>query len=162
MKILYLHQYFKFPHESGGTRSFDLATSFIKLGHQVEVISSTSDANYKTSKNWFKVNLNGLTVHYIYLPYNNKLNYFQRTIIFLKFLWLSTFKVISIKCDVILSTSTPLTIGVPALIKKFFHKTPFIFETRDIWPEAVIAIGAINNNMIKNFIFFRVYNLQEC
>lgn len=161
MKILYLHQYFKFPHEPGGTRSFDLATSFIKLGHQVEVISSTSDASYKTSKNWFKVSLNGLTVHYIYLPYNNNLNYFHRTIVFLKFLWLSTFKVISIKCDLILSTSTPLTIGIPALIKKFFHKTNFIFETRDIWPEAVIAIGAINNNIIKKILYFLEYIIYK-
>ena len=54
----------------------------------------------------------------------------------------------------VLATSTPLTIGVPALLKKWIHKTPFIFEVRDVWPEAVIAIGAINNKIIKNVLYF--------
>ena len=52
MKIIYLHQYFKFPSESGGTRSFDLASGFIESGHDVEMITSTSDEKYKTSKRW--------------------------------------------------------------------------------------------------------------
>ena len=58
------------------------------------------------------------------------------------------------KGDMILATSTPLTIGIPALVKKWIHKTPFIFEARDIWPEAVIAIGAIKNIFIKKILFF--------
>ena len=53
-----------------------------------------------------------------------------------------------------MATSTPLTIGIPALIKKWIHKTPFIFETRDIWPEAVIAIGAIKNKIVKQILYF--------
>ena len=50
MKIIYLHQYFRFPNESGGTRSFDLATGFIKFGHNVEVLTLTSELSYKTDK----------------------------------------------------------------------------------------------------------------
>ena len=55
MKIIYLHQYFKLPSESGGTRSFDLARGFIKLGHKVEMITSTSDIKFKTKKRWSKI-----------------------------------------------------------------------------------------------------------
>lgn len=58
------------------------------------------------------------------------------------------------KGDLVLATSTPLTIGIPALFKKWIQKTPFIFETRDVWPEAVIAIGAINNTIIKKVLYF--------
>ena len=53
-----------------------------------------------------------------------------------------------------MATSTPLTIGIPAIIKKWVHKTPFIFEARDIWPEAVIAIGAIKNKILQKILFF--------
>ena len=60
MKIIYLHQYFKFPDESGGTRSFDLASGFIDLGHQVEMLTSTSDVKLKSNKRWFKIEKNGL------------------------------------------------------------------------------------------------------
>ena len=154
MKIIYLHQYFKFPSESGGTRSFDLASGFIESGHDVEMITSTSDEKHKTSKRWSKTIKNGLVVHYVYLPYSNEMSYMRRSVVFFKFLWLSTFKLLSLKGDLVLATSTPLTIGIPALIKKWLHKTPYIFETRDIWPEVVIAIGAINNKIIHYLLYF--------
>ena len=154
MKIIYLHQYFKFPNESGGTRSYDLATGFLNSGHHVEMISSTSDVKYKTSNRWSEVNKNGLLVHYVYLPYANEMSYLRRSIVFFKFLWFSTFKLLSLKGDLVLSTSTPLTIGIPALVKKWIHKTPFIFETRDIWPEVVIAIGAVQNKIFQRLLYF--------
>ena len=61
MKIIYLHQYFKFPNESGGTRSFDLATRFLESGHNVEMITSTPDASYKTSNRWSKIKKKGIS-----------------------------------------------------------------------------------------------------
>tara|TARA_B100000963_G_C22626127_1_gene672481 strand:+ start:2065 stop:3282 length:1218 start_codon:yes stop_codon:yes gene_type:complete len=154
MKIIYLHQYFKFPNESGGTRSYDLACGFFKSGHEIEVITATSDQKLRTNKRWHKVQKDDLVVHYIYLPYTNNMSYFHRSIVFIKFLWFSVLKILSMKGDIILATSTPLTIGIPALVKKWIHKTPFIFEARDIWPEAVIAIGAIKNIFIKKILFF--------
>ena len=154
MKIIYLHQYFKFPDESGGTRSFDLSIGFLDIGHHIEVITSTSDESYKKAKGWSKIKKNGLVIHYIYLPYGNDMTYLQRSFVFLKFLFLSTLKLMSLKGDLVLATSTPLTIGIPAIIKRWIHKTPFIFEARDIWPEAVIAIGVIKNKILQKILFF--------
>lgn len=154
MRIIYLHQYFKFPSESGGTRSYDLATGFVANGYEVEVLTTTSDSNLKSNKRWSSIQKDGLTVHNIYLPYGNHLSYFQRAVVFFQFLWYSTFKLLSIKCDVVLATSTPLTIGIPALIKKWRHGTPFVFEARDVWPEAVIAIGAIKNKAMQKLLYF--------
>ncbi len=156
MRIIYLHQYFKLPSESGGTRSYDLANGFLDLGHQIEIVTSTSDLKYKSGKRWKKIEKNGLLIHYIYLPYTNDLNYFKRLIVFTKFLFSSSLKLLSLKGDLTLATSTPLTIGVPALLKKWIHKTPFIFEVRDVWPEVVIAIGAV-----KNKIFIRALYILE-
>ena len=153
MKIIYLHQYFKFPNESGGTRSFDLATGFLGLGHHVEILTSTSDLRHKTGKRWSKIEKNGLVVHYTYLNYGNDMTYYQRLTVFFQFLWFSSLKLLSLKGDVVLATSTPLTIGIPALIKKWIHKTPFIFQTRDIWPEAAIAIGAVNNKILQKILY---------
>lgn len=153
MKILYLHQYFKFPNESGGTRSYDLATSFVKQGHQVVVITATSDEKYKTNKCWCTEEREGMEIHWIFLPYGNDLSYLQRSLVFFKFLWFSSFRLLKIKADLVLATSTPLTIGVPALIKKWFGKTPFVFEVRDVWPEAVIAIGAVKNKWMQKLLY---------
>ena len=154
MKIIYLHQYFRFPNESGGTRSFDLAIGFLRSGCQVEVLTSTSDTSYKTNKRWIRTEKNGIIVHYIYLNYRNDMTYLQRSILFFQFLFFSTLKLLSLKGDLVLATSTPLTIGIPALIKKWIHKIPFIFEARDIWPEAAIAIGAVKNKFLQQTFFF--------
>ncbi len=154
MKIIYLHQYFKLPNESGGTRSYDLACGFLKLGYEIEIITSTSDPKFKTNKRWHKTEIDGLAVNYIFLPYSNDMPYLYRSIVFLKFLFFSITKILSIKGDLVLATSTPLTVGIPALIKKWIQKTPFIFETRDIWPEAVIAVGAIKNIIIQKALYF--------
>ena len=154
MKILYLHQYFKFPNETGGTRSYDLAHSFIANGHSVEVITSTSNPIFKHNKKWITIDKDNLRVHYIYLPYSNELPNWKRIIVFYRFLYNSTHKLLSLEGDIVLATSTPLTIGIPALLKKWINKTPYIFEVRDVWPEAVIAIGAIKNSFLKKALHF--------
>ena len=118
MKIIYLHQYFKFPNESGATRSFDIANGLLNLGHRIEIITSTPELKYRTKNRWTKINKNGLIVNYIFLPYSNNMSYLKRSYIFLKFVWFSIIKLLSIKTDLVLATSTPLTIGIPAIMKK--------------------------------------------
>jgi glycosyltransferase involved in cell wall biosynthesis len=87
--------------------------------------------------------------------------YLNRVIVFLKFAWFSSFKLLSLKSDIVLATSTPLTIGIPALIKKWFHKTPYIFEVRDLWPEAPIAVGVIKNKFFKKILFWFEYLIYK-
>lgn len=153
MIIVYLHQYFLFPDEMGATRSYDLAKSFFDTGHPVIVITSTSNPIHRTKKRWSVVEKDGLSVHYLYLPYDNRMSYGKRMIVFVQFIYFASLKLINLDCDILLATSTPLTIGIPALIKKWKHKTPFIFEVRDVWPEAVIAIGAIRNKFAQNLLY---------
>ena len=153
MKIIYLNQYFNFKDEPGSIRSFGLASGFVKLGHKVEILTSTSNKSYQTRNRWTIVEKNGLKIYYLYLPYNNSMTYFQRTIVFTKFFLFCTFKLLSLKGDLVLASSTPITIGIPALINKWIKKTPFIFETRDIWPEAVIAIGAVKNKILQKVLY---------
>ncbi|MFD1166478.1 glycosyltransferase family 4 protein [Sphingobacterium daejeonense] len=147
MRILYLHQYFKKPTENGGTRSYDLATSFLKLGYDVNMITTTSEKKSKNSKRWEVEEVDGIIVHYLYLPYENSFSFLKRIMIFLQFMYFSSIKLLQLKGDMVLATSTPLTIGIPAILKKIIHKTPYIFEVRDVWPEAVVAIGAIKNQI---------------
>lgn len=161
MKILYIHQYFKMPNESGGTRSYDLATGFVKAGHKVEIVTMTSDIRLKGKNRWNKLERNDLTIHYLFMPYKNDFSYIKRSIIFVKFLILATVKTLSLKVDCVLATSTPLTIGIPALIKKGFHRTPYIFEVRDVWPEAVIAVGAIKNRYLQKLLFWLEKTIYE-
>ncbi|BFO66786.1 glycosyltransferase family 4 protein [Chryseobacterium sp. S0630] len=143
MNILYIHQYFVTPQEPGGTRSYWLAQELIKNGHKVTMLTSSS----KFSEDVKVVEIDGIEVVYIKEDYDQNMSVSRRLKAFLKFMYKSS--VLGLKqkdIDLVIATSTPLTIGIPALILKWFKKKPFVFEVRDLWPEVPIQMGAIKNS----------------
>lgn len=148
MKILYIHQYFNTPDQPGGTRSYWIAKQFIKDGLEVTVITSDPNPSIKEIR---KISIDGINVIYIPNSYDNAMSFFQRLRSFLNFMFLASRYALKQKdIDFVYATSTPLTVGVPALIKKWFQKTPFIFEVRDLWPEVPIQMGALQNSILRN------------
>ena len=116
MKLTYIHQYFTFPNTDGGTRSFDLATSFIKKGIEVVIITSSSNIPGEFVSGWNIIERDGLKLHVLKQVYSNSMSNLERINVFISFLVRSSFKLFTIEQDVVLATSTPLTIGIPALI----------------------------------------------
>src|SRR5690606_31256826 len=53
--------------------------------------------------------------------------------------------------DMVVATSTPLTVGFPALILKWFKRIPYVFEVRDLWPEVPIQMRGLNNPVMQRF-----------
>ncbi len=161
-KIIYIHQFFSLPSVAGSTRSYDLAKKFIESGHQVEFITTSNGFEENFEKLWNYKEIEGIKFHILgNTTMHNSTPYFKRMWLFSKFLFFSSFKIIKIHGDVVLATSTPLTVGVPAMIKRYRHRTPYIFEARDIWPETVIAIGAIKNKIFQKILYAleaKIYN----
>lgn len=157
IKLLYIHQYFVFPEQNGGTRSYDLASSFVKKGIDVTVISSNTTPQSKNKK-WEIFERDGIKFYMLNCKYNNKMSFYRRIYSFLYFTGFATFKALRINCDVILATSTPITIAFPAIIRKKVKKTPFVFEVRDVWPEVPIKMGYINSPILKFLLYkFEIY-----
>lgn len=150
MKILYLHQYFNTPSMNGGTRSFEMARRMVDAGHEVHMITSHRNVEFDKSE-WSQTNEDGIHVHWLSVPYNNKMSYTARIKAFLKFAFQAGDKAISIGGDIIFATSTPLTIAIPAVKVKRKLGIPLVFEVRDLWPELPIVIGAIKSPILKWF-----------
>lgn len=67
---------------------------------------------------------------------------------FLKFAVLATLESLRVpQPDLIIATSTPLTIIIPAIVTRCFRGCPLLFEVRDLWPELPIALGALRNRI---------------
>jgi len=97
--------------------------------------------------------INGINVIYLKVPYDQKMNIFERFLSFLKFMVLSTYHAYKIKnIDLVVATSTPLSVGFPAFFLNKINKLPYIFEVRDLWPEVPIQMGAIKNKLIINIL----------
>lgn len=146
MKILYLHQYFQTPQDAGGTRSYYIAKHLISLGHQVKMVYATSDRGAKNKSK--KTCYEGIQLIELNYNYSNKFSFLRRALIFLKFSMKSCYLVLKEDYDLIYATSTPLTVGIPALVAKFFRGKKFIFEVRDLWPELPKAMGIINSKIL--------------
>jgi len=146
MKILYIHQYFNTPEEGGSTRSYWISKELIKNGHEIIMVTSTRN---RVSDGTVK-NIEGINVTYLDAYYNQNMSLMGRLKAYSKFMLNSTKVAWKHKdVDLVIATSTPLTIGVPALILKKLKGIPYIFEVRDLWPEVPIQMGALNNYFLK-------------
>lgn len=151
MKLLYIAQYFGFPEKSGGTRAYDLATSFAKKGIEVTVITSYSGKSDEPK--WKEFKREAIQFYQLNCPYDNKMGFKERIKVFCYFFKESSKKALKVECDVVLATSTPLTIGIPALVMHFFKKKPYIFEVRDVWPGVPIAMGYFKNKIVQKLLY---------
>lgn len=146
MRILYLHQYFNTPQMSGGTRSYEMAQRLVAAGHQVHMI--TTDRSPQARGGWRVTEEAGIIVHWLPVPYSNRMAYSERIKAFWRFAWNAAQRAATISADVVFATSTPLTIALPAVYAARRQKIPMVFEVRDLWPELPIAVGALKGLLI--------------
>ena len=129
-----------------------MARRLLQVGHKVTMITSSASfpAHYKLRKGVNELDLEGIKLIVIDVPYSNRLSYGQRILSFVSFALKSLVESLNVKeVDVVFATSTPLTIAIPGIVAKYKHHCPMIFEVRDLWPELPIAVGALRNPVLK-------------
>ncbi len=155
MHIVYIHQYFTTPDQKGGTRSYEMARRLIQAGHRVSMVCGTSDLIDDGGQpgEIVRETVDGIEVCRIIEPYSNAMSFPRRWLCFLKFArralkLIKTFKDV----DIVFATSTPLTTGDPGRKAAAFHRCPFIFEVRDLWPELPIAMGIVKLRILQKYL----------
>lgn len=145
MKILYIHQYFRTPEESGATRSYWFSKKLVENGIDVTVISAKKQEG--------RFNYDGIDVIYVKNDYSQNFSTIKKIKLFFVFLLKAINEGVKQKnVDLIYATSTPLTVGVIALALKKIKGWRYVFEVRDLWPEFPIQIGAIKNRVVIKFL----------
>ncbi|MCH7392160.1 glycosyltransferase family 4 protein [Acinetobacter dispersus] len=153
MKILYFHQHFSTPKGSAGIRSYAMAQSLIRNGHQVTMVCGSFGAGQTGltqpfNKGMRRGMVDGIDIIEFELPYSNALSFLKRILIFLSFALKSIKVALTEQYDVVFATTTPLTAGIPGIFAKWFRRKPFVFEVRDLWPELPKAMGVIKNPIV--------------
>ena len=147
MKILYVHQYFKTPEEGGSIRSYYLAKGLVDAGHEVTMITA-HNSGYEVKK------IAGIEVHYLPINYDNNFGFFQRVKSFWSFVKLAKREAMKLsKHDLAYVMTTPLTTGFIATYLKKELNLPYYFEVGDLWPEAPIQMGVIQNKWLKKWLY---------
>lgn len=153
MKILYFHQHFSTPQGSTGIRSYVMAQSLIRNGHQVIMVCGSFSVGQTGLNQSFKKGVrrgivDGIEIIEFKLPYSNNLSFLKRIFVFLIFAIKSIKVALTEQYDILFATTTPLTAGIPGILAKWLRGKTFIFEVRDLWPELPKAMGVIKNPMI--------------
>ena len=133
----------------GGTRSYEFGKRLANNGHEVHIITSDLTGISKAKSRWTTEKIDGMTIHWLNCHYANDMGFYRRIWAFMYFAIHTSMKGLQIKGDLVFATSTPLTIAIPGIFLSKLKRMPMVFEVRDLWPELPIAIGALNNPVLK-------------
>lgn len=151
MRILYIHQYFATRESTSGTRSYEFARRLVEKGFQVSVLTGGNTGEKllgRPVENVEETTVDGIRIIIVGVRYDRTASPPKKALSFLRFMWRAAKVALKENTDLIFATSTPLTVAFPALAKKIFQRTPYVFEVRDLWPEVPIRIGILRNPII--------------
>lgn len=151
MRILYLTQYFNLPGEAGGSRHFQHAKRWAHLGHDVSILCG--NVNYKTGETapldpgrTYRLDQHreGFRIYRIWAFSRFQGSFKKRLLYFASYAAHASLVGSGLKRpDVVFASSTPLTVGLPGEVLARRFRVPFVFECRDLWPEAAVAAGVM-------------------
>lgn len=157
MRILIIHQFYLGKSESGGSRFNQLARYWTAHGHQVTVLAGT--VNYATGKKstsyrsgWVteEQDESGARVLRCHVSESYNRSYPGRLWAYFSFLasatWAGLFR--AGKHQVIVASSPPLFVGIPAFVISRLRRIPLVFEVRDLWPQFAVETGVLTNHWI--------------
>lgn len=148
LRVLYLHQHYSSPSGSTATRSHAFAQALATRGHAVTIAcgrydGATTGLGGRFRRGCCAGRVGGVEIMEFDIPCANAMGLRARTTAFLRYAAAATRLALTRRFDVVVASSTPLTVAVPALAARALRGTPFIFEIRDPWPELPRALGGV-------------------
>lgn len=152
MKILWFHQYFATPRGWGAVRTYQFARRFAQAGHEIHVVCC---AGYDhTLKDGAEV-APGVWVHLSPVAYRSEMGFARRLWAFFRFMLHALAYGLrrGRGIDLVIASSGPLSMAVPAIVLKRLMGIPFVFEVIDVWPDSAIAAGVLRNRLLKRLSY---------
>lgn len=155
MKILFLSHYFPPEVNAPATRTYEHCRRWVELGHEVTVVSCVPHhpmgAVYPGYRNRlfhveYKDGIRAIKL-FTYITANegfvkrtwNYIFYMLMTMIASPFLG---------RADIVISTSPQFFNGLAGYFVSRLKRCPWLLEIRDLWPESILAVGALKNRQL--------------
>jgi len=155
VKILYFYQYFTTPKGSYGTRVYEFTKRWVEKGHQVTVITGVyAKSDIRAQKFIENQDYEGINVKVINVTIDNKMPVLRRIWSFIQYMSVSCWFAATLKADVVIASSGPITVGFPGLVAHYIRGRKFVFEVRDLWPEVAVELGIIKNKLLIRLAYW--------
>jgi glycosyltransferase involved in cell wall biosynthesis len=160
VRIAYISHYFVPEPAAPAARVHELARVWVRAGHQVTVLTAfpnhptgTIPSEYR-GRLWSTECLDGIRVlrNWLYAVPNRGLA--RRGLDHLSFMLTAVlFGLPRLgHVDIVIATSPTLFAALAGLLVASLKRVPFVLEVRDLWPEAVLALGLLRPGLTVNVL----------
>jgi glycosyltransferase involved in cell wall biosynthesis len=155
MRILFLSHYFPPEVNAPASRTFEHCREWVRSGHQVTVVTCAPNhprgVVYPGYRNrlWQRETRDGIDVIRVgtYITANE--GFLRRSLGYLSFLTACVCAAPFLpRADVLVTTSPQFFNGLAGYPVKLIKRIPWVLEIRDLWPESVLAVGAVRNRLL--------------
>ena len=154
MRILILSHYYVPEVNAPASRTSEHARLWAAAGHDVTVVTCAPNHPagqvYPGYRNrlWSRERIDGVNVYRVWTFLAANEGVVRRTLNYVSFFVSATLALPRLpRADVILTTSPQLFCGLAGLPARLFKRAPWVLEIRDLWPESILAVGAIRRGL---------------
>ena len=162
MRILFLTDNFPPEVNAPASRTYDHCKEWVKKGADITVITCVPNfpkgivfEGYR-NKLWQKEVIEGIKVIRVWSYIVPNKGFLKRTLDYISYSITSFIAGLFIKTDIIIATSPQFFTALSGRVLAKWKHRPWIMEVRDLWPESIKAVGALNDNL-----FIRDFEWQE-
>ena len=155
MRILFLSHYFPPEINAPASRTYEHCKVWAAAGHQVTVVTCfpnhPAGIIYPPYRNrlWQREERDGIDVIRLLTYATANEGFVKRTANYLLYLVMVALFVWRLpKADVVVSTSPQFFCGLAGYLVSRVKRAPWVLEIRDLWPESILAVGAIKNRRV--------------
>lgn len=172
MHILFLSDNFPPEVNAPASRTYEHCREWVKSGATVTVITCAPNFpqgkvfdGFK-NKLWQSELMDGIRVIRVWSFITANEGFLRRILDYISFMVSSTIASLFVrKVDVIVGTSPQFFTVCAAWVVSAFKRVPWVFELRDLWPESIKAVGAMDNSfairMLEKLELF-LYHQATC
>jgi glycosyltransferase involved in cell wall biosynthesis len=155
MKILFLSDNFPPEANAPAIRTYEHTREWVRAGHEVTVVTCVPNfprgevfEGYR-NRLFQREEMEGIRIIRVWTYIAANEGSLKRIVDYVSFMLTSV--VVSLflrRPDVVIGTSPQFFTAAAAWIVAMLKRRPFVFELRDLWPETILAVGAMRQGWI--------------
>jgi hypothetical protein len=153
MRILFISHYFYPEGNAPATRIHEMTRRWAAAGHDVTVVTAVPNVPagivYEGYRNRWKQeeSIDGVLVRRVWTYLAANRGTYRRLVSFLSFMITATLAGLrGPRPDLVIATSPQFFCGWSGRLVALLRRLPFVLEIRDLWPESIVAVGAMKRS----------------
>lgn len=159
MRILFLSHYFPPEVNAPATRTYEHCKKWVEMGHEVTVVSCVPHhpmgkayPGYK-NKLWHVEERDGIKTIKLFTYITANEGFLKRTLNYVFYMLMTMLAAPFLaRTDLVISTSPQFFNGLGGYFVSRIKRAPWLLEIRDLWPESIVAVGAITNPRVISLL----------